>query len=360
MQLVFFQSRLAFILDEENDRRYGFRSLPTPSLHGSDYFHPLDTGGTNSLGPNYARQKPVQRRRDKTSSGSAMKFTIEVLRKRLPVIANAVEQRSHDGTLLSTRLIVIKATDRRRYERELVNARTNATKLLKSERETAELREQFIAVLGHDLRNALAAIGAGARILQRSGALLDDKQLCVLDLIATTITRMSGLIDDVLDFARGRLGGGTILNKDADRPLEPTLQQIVEELRAASAGRIIETRFEIGEPVDCDRTRIGQLVSNLIGNALTHGASNKPVQVGARTQGGIFELWVANAGEPIPKSAIPKLFEPFFRGDVRDSRQGLGLGLYIASQIARAHGGRLAVSSTLEETCFTFIMPSHP
>jgi phosphoserine phosphatase RsbU/P len=280
--------------------------------------------------------------------------------KRLPVIANAVEQRSHEGTLLSTRLVVIKATDRRRYERELVNARTNATKLLKSERETAELREQFIAVLGHDLRNPLAAIGAGARILQRSGALLDDKQLRILDLIATTITRMSGLIDDVLDFARGRLGGGIILNKDADRPLEPTLQQIVEELRAASPGRIIETRFEIGEPVDCDRTRIGQLVSNLIGNALTHGASNKPVQVGARTQGGMFELWVANAGEPIPESAIPKLFEPFFRGDVRDSRQGLGLGLYIASQIAQAHGGRLAVSSTLEETCFTFIMPSHP
>jgi sigma-B regulation protein RsbU (phosphoserine phosphatase) len=90
--------------------------------------------------------------------------------ERMPVIANAVEQRSDDGSLLSTRLVVIKAVDRRRYERELIAARAVATETLKSERETADLREQFIAVLGHDLRNPLAAISAGARILQRSGA----------------------------------------------------------------------------------------------------------------------------------------------------------------------------------------------
>ena len=75
---------------------------------------------------------------------------------------------------------------------------------LKTERETAELREQFIAVLGHDLRNPLAAISAGARILQRSGALKEHKELRVLDMINTTVTRMFDLIDNVLDFARGR------------------------------------------------------------------------------------------------------------------------------------------------------------
>jgi sigma-B regulation protein RsbU (phosphoserine phosphatase) len=117
---------------------------------------------------------------------------------RLPVIANAVEKRTLDGALISIRLVVIKATDRRRYERELVDARAIATKTLESERETAELREQFIAVLGHDLRNPLAAITAGARILQRSGALKDHKELRVLDMINTTVTRMSDLINDVL------------------------------------------------------------------------------------------------------------------------------------------------------------------
>jgi phosphoserine phosphatase RsbU/P len=280
--------------------------------------------------------------------------------ERLPVIANAAERRDVDGGLLFTAVVVIKATDRRRYERQLVDSRSELQKGLASERETAELREQFIAVLGHDLRNPLAAISAGARILQRSGALQQHKELRVLDMINTTVTRMSDLIDNVLDFARGRLGGGITLSRDANRPLEPVLEQVVDELRTASPRRVIETAFEITEPVDCDRTRIGQLSSNLIGNALTHGAPDQPVRVGAKTQGGELTLWVANAGEPIPAEAMEKLFEPFFRGDVRDSRQGLGLGLHIASQIAQAHGGRIDVTSTPDETRFVFTMPLTP
>jgi sigma-B regulation protein RsbU (phosphoserine phosphatase) len=225
------------------------------------------------------------------------------------------------------------------------------------ERETAELREQFIAVLGHDLRNPLAAISAGARILQRSGALQGQKELRVLDMINTTVTRMADLIDNILDFARGRLGGGITLSRDADHRLEPILEQVVDELRTASPQRVIETSFSITDRVDCDRTRIGQLASNLIGNALTHGAADKPVRVGAKTQNSEFELWVANAGEPIPAAAMGKLFEPFFRGDIRSSRQGLGLGLHIASQIAQAHGGRIDVTSGPDETRFVFTMP---
>ena len=94
-----------------------------------------------------------------------------------------------------------------------------------------------------------------------------------------------------------------------------------------------------------------------VGNAISHGASNQPVQVRAATEDGLFKLSVANAGEPIPEAAMDKLFEPFFRGDVRPSRQGLGLGLHIASQIAKAHEGTLTVVSTVEETRFTFVMP---
>ena len=277
--------------------------------------------------------------------------------ERLPVIANAVERRDADGGLLFTALVVIRATDRRRYERQLMDSRSELQKGLATERETAELREQFIAVLGHDLRNPLAAISAGARILQRSGALQEHKHLRVLDMINSTVTRMSDLIDNILDFARGRLGGGIKLSRDGNRPLEPVLEQVVDELRTASPQRVIETSFEIAEPVNCDGTRIGQLVSNLIGNALTHGARDQPVHVGAKTESGEFRLWVANAGEPIPAAAMERLFEPFFRGDVRDSRQGLGLGLHIASQIAQAHGGRLDVTSTADETRFVFTMP---
>ena len=277
--------------------------------------------------------------------------------QRLPVIANAAERRDAAGELMFTALVVIKAADRRRYERQLVDSRSELQKGLATERETAELREQFIAVLGHDLRNPLAAISAGARILQRSGALQQHKELRVLDMINMTVTRMSDLIDNVLDFARGRLGGGITLSRDANRPLEPVLEQVVDELRTASPRRVIETSFDITDPVNCDRTRLGQLASNFIGNALTHGAPDQPVHVEAKTEGGEFRLWVANAGEPIPAVAMQKLFEPFFRGNIRGSRQGLGLGLHIASQIAQAHGGRIEVTSTPDETRFVFTMP---
>src|ERR1700687_3774713 len=274
--------------------------------------------------------------------------------ERLPVIANATERRDAEGRAVSTRITLLKATDRRRYERQLLDARAQsrsaeaaAQMSLQNERETSELREQFIAVLGHDLRNPLGSISAGARILLRTPK----------NEAETTVVRMSGLIDDILDFARGRLGGGITLSRDAERPLEPVLQQVVDELRAAMPDHVIESDFQIADPVNCDRSRIGQLVSNLLGNALTHGASDKPVRVFASTDHGVFELWVANAGDPIPEAAMDQLFQPFFRGQVRTSEQGLGLGLHIASEIAKAHEGTLTVKSSADETRFTFLMP---
>ena len=273
----------------------------------------------------------------------------------LQMIANALEKRDSAGKVLSIRIALIRATDRRRYERDLLQARDVATTDLASERETSELREQFIAVLGHDLRNPLASISAGARILGREAK--SDKEHQVIAMLETTVLRMAGLIDNVLDFARGRLGGGITLNRDSRKPLEDVLNQVVDELRLSSPGRQIEAEYAIHAPVDCDRSRIGQLVSNLVGNALSHGASNQPVRVRAATDDGLFKLEVANGGEPIPEVALEKLFEPFFRGEVRASRQGLGLGLHIAAQIAKAHEGTLSVSSTSEETCFSFVMP---
>lgn len=102
---------------------------------------------------------------------------------------------------------------------------------LLDERRTSELREQFIAVLGHDLRNPLAAIAAGAELLQRTP--LNKRATGIVRLMRNSITRMSGLIDNVLDFARGRLGGGLTLSRDADEPLEPILNQVIAELSAS-------------------------------------------------------------------------------------------------------------------------------
>lgn len=227
---------------------------------------------------------------------------------------------------------------------------------LLGERRAAQLREQFIAVLGHDLRNPLASIEAGAKLLRQTP--LDDKAAAIVALMQESVGRMAGLIDNVLDFARGRLGGGLTLNRNADEPLGPALEQVVAELRAAWPDRRIEAEIAPLDPVSCDRRRIAQLLSNLLGNALTHGAADQPVSVRAATQAGEFELSVANPGDPIPPATIERLFQPFFRASARPDHQGLGLGLYIASEIARGHAGTLDVTSTSEETRFTFRMPT--
>ena len=226
---------------------------------------------------------------------------------------------------------------------------------LLDERKNSDLREQFIAVLGPDLRNPLAAIDAGCRILKR--APMEPNATKVVGLIQSSVSRMSGLIDNVLDFARGRLGGDFLLNRDGGKPLELVLNQVVAEMRAISPARQIETDFILTKPVKGDPIRIGQLLSNLLSNALAYGSPDAPVRVRASTEGESFELSVANTGNPISPAAMVRLFEPFTRGDAQSSQKGLGLGLYIASQIARAHGGALTVSSLPEETRFMFRMP---
>jgi signal transduction histidine kinase len=225
---------------------------------------------------------------------------------------------------------------------------------LLSERETSELREQFIAVLGHDLRNPLASIAAGTKMLAREGSKAATGE--ILGLMQKSVARMSALIDNVLDFARGRLGSGITL-KRAPQSLQPVLNQVIAEFRTSSPERKIATNFDLPQAVNCDGGRIAQLFSNLLGNSVTHGTAARPIQVQARTHDGAFELSVANSGQPIPAEAMDRLFQPFYRVSAQEAPQGLGLGLYIASEIARAHGGSIDVTSSPQETRFTFRMP---
>jgi signal transduction histidine kinase len=171
-----------------------------------------------------------------------------------------------------------------------------------------------------------------------------------------SVKRMARLIDSVMDFARGRLGGGLTIHAVANAPLQATLVQVIGELRTAWPDRVIEADLSITQPVTCDADRLGQLVSNLISNALAHGAPDRPIKVSASTDATTLELAVSNAGAPIPPETINRLFQPFFRlGDHGD--KGLGLGLYIVAEIARAHGGTLKVSSSAEETRFAARLP---
>jgi signal transduction histidine kinase len=227
---------------------------------------------------------------------------------------------------------------------------------LLDERETAQLREQFIAVLGHDLRNPLNAVRGGAELLQLMP--LDEQAAPVVSLIQRSAARMAGLIDNVLDFARGRLGGGLSVKRAADAGLATVLEQVIAEVRTAWPGRTVRSEIALERPVYCDGARIAQMFSNLLANAFTHGDPSGTVLVSARSDDRGFELSVTNRGQPIPPETIGRLFQPFSRASDRPGQEGLGLGLYIASEIAQAHGGTLEVESSDEQTRFTFRMPA--
>lgn len=267
---------------------------------------------------------------------------------KLSVLANATEQRDEAAAVTELRVAVFRATERRGWERQLQGR-------LDDEVSTSELREQFIAVLGHDLRNPLASIVAATRILRREP--LSENSLGVLKLMEASVQRMGALIDDIMDFARSRLGSGIDLQRSSG-DLGPVLLQVVAELELDEPSRTITCDFYLPEPIRFDHGRISQLVSNLLGNALTHGDPREPVRLTAVVADGRLELSVANAGDPIPPTALERLFQPFFRGEVRSSQQGLGLGLHIASEIARAHGGSLRATSDPQETRFTLSMPA--
>ena len=152
---------------------------------------------------------------------------------RIPVIANAAEKRDAAGRLLSTRITMFRAVERRRYERGLLEARSRAEAELGAGNETAALREQFIAVLGHDLRNPLSAVAAGVRLLEKNEP-LSERGRHIVKQMDSSISRANALISDLLDFARGRLGGG-----------------LTSVSRCRSAADADPGASRVGDPCDC-------------------------------------------------------------------------------------------------------------
>jgi signal transduction histidine kinase len=230
---------------------------------------------------------------------------------------------------------------------------------LLDERAAGELREQFIAILGHDLRNPLHAVSASSAMLERR--LTDPKSLEFVSRIKTNVRRMSALIDDVLDFARGRLGGGIGLELTDVENVNVGLTTVVQEMEDAQPECEIISHISVERAVRCDLGRLQQVASNLLANALTHGLPHSPIEISASADENDLVLEVWNAGEPIPAESLAKIFEPFWRHSVSASRNGLGLGLHICSQIVRAHQGRISVKSTRESgTRFTVHLPLGP
>lgn len=221
-------------------------------------------------------------------------------------------------------------------------------------RQTALLREQFVAALGHDLRAPLQAVSTGLAVLQRA----PERAGSMVPMLGRSVRRMGELVQDLMDLARGRLGSGMTVTAIQCGDLAEQFQQIVDEVQTAWPGRAVRFDCDMASPIWCEPARIAQLFSNLLSNAFKHGAPDQPVHVSARSNRQEFELAVANGGTTIPQHERDQLFQPYFRASAGHTGEGLGLGLYIVSEIARAHGGSVRVASSDSLTTFTFRMPS--
>lgn len=267
----------------------------------------------------------------------------------------ALDTRPNFVSSVETREMFRRFAELIAYHVDAVDRAEDSEASLVRERETAVLRDQFIAVLGHDLRNPVAAVEAGIDMLNRSALSARDRE--IVGQMKATTARIVNLIDDVLDFARGHLGEGLRLKVRGDQHLRPVLEQVIDEVRQANPDRAILSTVCLDGRVEGDPQRIGQLLSNLLGNAVAHGAIDEDIEVRAEMLDGCFVLSVRNGGKPIAPEAMATLFKPFTRGAHDHDAGGLGLGLYICSLIAVAHEGTLHVQSDETGTRFEFRKP---
>jgi signal transduction histidine kinase len=245
----------------------------------------------------------------------------------------------------------------REANENLVAASLQAQQLADEAMAARAAADEFIGILGHDLRNPLTSIIGGVEMLRE----LPAPFARTVSRLGRSADRIHVIIRDVLDFARGRLGGGIPIRARAC-DMADVCNEVIDEIRQAHATRRIcfEGHGDISGIWDTDR--LEQVISNLVGNAIVHGLD--PIVVMSRGEESHVITTVNNRGAPIPDALLSILFEPFSRGEnfVEEGHlradDGLGLGLYIAHEIVHAHGGTLRVSSSADEgTSFTFALP---
>ena len=223
----------------------------------------------------------------------------------------------------------------------------------------AQTREQFQDILGHELRNPLTSIIVGATLLTKSES-ISVREVGVATRILNSAGRMDRMVGDLLDLTRTRLGAGIpITPKPID--LLPVCEQVIAELEGVHLDCQVQFKPKGDLRGEWDSDRIAQVLSNLVANALQYGCDDGAVKVVAQGHGEDVVLRVHNQGQPISGPAMKTIFDPMVRqpgpeGDKHPT--GLGLGLYIAREIATAHGGTIEVTSTRKEgTTFVVQLP---
>jgi len=283
--------------------------------------------------------------------GSVSEVKLEILHRNgqpVPMMMNAIRHQS-DGEIVHE-LATYVARDRDTYERELVHARkrlevlvADATRMQEAARDRALFAEQMVGIVSHDLRNPLSTIQMGATLLTRGD--VTPNQLSVLGRISRAADRATRLIADLLDFTQARLGSGLAVSpKPID--LHEVISQNLDELAQAFPGRKLQHQ-RIGEGACmADADRLAQLVGNLVGNAMSYGRADAPVTVTSSVTSGSFTIEVHNEGPVIPAEMHARLFKPMARGEGElHAGRSVGLGLFIVSEIAKAHGGQVSVES---------------
>jgi len=245
----------------------------------------------------------------------------------------------------------------------VVGAATDITEQQRTQQQLQEalgFRERMMGILGHDLRNPLSTITMADGLLLQRQDLAPEARNQVLR-IRHAADRMQEMIGALLDFTRARF-----LGKVPVSPLPADMAEIahgvVDELRVVWPDHDIQLQVHGDAHGRWDPGRMGQVISNLVGNAITYGDPNTPVRVSVDGTGDEMVVKVSNHGAPIPADLMPVLFEPFRRGVPEDrSPRGLGLGLYIVQQIVLAHDGTIDVASTAQEgTTFIVRLPRAP
>ena len=223
-------------------------------------------------------------------------------------------------------------------------------------------RNLFLGILTHDLRNPLGAALMTSELMVKRGT-LDVKETASALQIKDSMTRAIGILNDLLDITRVQFGSE--INVARVRLDASVLsKQLVNEMRAFYPGRIVTLETSGSLDVDWDESRMGQVLSNLIGNAIAHGSHDTPVKVVVEGKSREVILSVQNAGVPIPHEKMRTMFDSLIRGEEDGQGQPgsthLGLGLYIAKMIVGSHGGTLSATSSVRDgTAFIAKFPRH-
>ena len=224
-------------------------------------------------------------------------------------------------------------------------------------RQRAEFDQQLIAIVSHDLRNPLNAIGMATALLLKRGE-LDEQNVKMIRRIMASSDRAVRLIRDFLDFTQARVAGRVPVTPGPAN-IRDIARQAFDEVHLSHQGRTATFEHQGSETGNWDADRLAQLIGNLLGNAFQHSPESSVVRLSTRGYADHVEIEVSNEGNPIPPSDLARLFEPFERGaDARPSGRSVGLGLYISKQIVAAHEGTIDVRSTAEAgTVFTVRLP---